>query len=54
MSTTTVTTRPLRLLKALRADELSGLKNLPEGSPEREDARKRIAALNAEIQAHKA
>ena len=50
---TTTPKRTLAYLKGLRAAELSGLRHLPEGSPEREEARKRIAALNAEINARK-
>jgi hypothetical protein len=54
VKTTTAPKRTLAYLKALRADELSGLRHLPEGSPEREEARKRIAALSEEIKALKA
>lgn len=55
MSTATKNpTRTHRFLLKLRADHLSGLRFLPEGSPEREAARREIETLNAEIQALKA
>lgn len=53
MTVTTTPKRTLPYLKALRADELSGLRNLPQGSPERREAEERIAALTLEIKARK-